>query len=98
MWFDSWPGISHLPVLNRPLLLTYGDDSPLSQKDRQEYVDVHDKYGFPIEWNKGDISIICNFRFLHGRPAYDVHDGENRELGVMIGNTFDRIGHKDKKW
>jgi len=101
MWFDSWKGIGGVtPVDERPLRLTYGDDTDLTQEERQQYVDVYDKYGFPLKWSQGDIAIACNYRFAHGRPAIEMYpeNGEKRVLGVLIGKTFDRIGHVEGKW
>lgn len=98
MWFDSWPGIDTVNFDERPLKLTYGDDSDMTQQERQEFVDIHDRFGFPIKWKTGDVAIMCNYRFLHGRPGFEIAPGEKRELGVLIGETFDRIGHVDGKW
>lgn len=98
MWFDSWPGIDSVHVDERPLRLTYGDDSDMTQQERQEFVDIHDRFGFPIKWKAGDVGIMCNYRWLHGRPGFEIAPGEKRELGVLIGETFDRIGHVDGKW
>eukprot|EP00494_Astrolonche_serrata_P006981 UN07006 len=98
MWFDTWPGIENVNVDERPLRLTYGDDTELTQADRQEYVDVYDKYGMPLKWQIGDISMMCNYRFAHGRPQYSLNEGEERELGVLLGCRFDRVGQIEGKW
>jgi len=98
MWFDSWPGISHIPPNERPLALTFGDDTPMTQEEKQQYVDIYDEGGFPLKWKPGDVGIICNYRFAHGRPAFTLQPGEKRELGVLLGETFDRIGHIEGKW
>lgn len=98
MWFDSWPGIDTTPIDDRPLRLTFGDDSDMTQEEKQQFVDVYDKYGFPVQWNRGDVAVMCNYRWAHGRPGFTVLPGEKRELGVFIGDTFDRIGHKEGKF
>jgi len=61
-------------------------------------VDVYDNNGFPIAWQKGDIAAICNFRFAHGRPSYSLKPGEERELGVILGDMYPRLGQNDDKW
>ena len=38
--------------------------------------------------------ILCNKRFAHGRPPYNLQPGESRTLGVILGNRFKRIGQK----
>lgn len=98
MWFDAWPGVMKLPNWQRPLKLTYGDGTEFTKEEFRTWVDVYDMFGVPIKWNTGDIAIVCNWRWAHGRPAYSLEDGEHRQLGVMLGDTFDRMGHLDDKW
>ena len=98
MWFDSWPKVMHLPYDERPLKLTFGDDTEMSREEKQLFVDVYDRFGIPIPWSVGDIAIVCNFRFAHGRPEIHLGDGESRELGVVIGESFDRVGDLPDKW
>lgn len=98
MWFDAWPGVMELPNYQRPLKLTYGDDTEFTKEEFQQWVDCYDMYGVPIKWKTGDIAIVCNWRWAHGRPAYSLEEGERRQLGVMLGQTFTRIEHKEGKW
>jgi len=98
MWFDTWPGVMDLPHWERPLKLNFGDDEVMTREEKQEFVDVYDRHGVPIYWKKGDISVICNFRTAHGRPQYGLEDDEKRELGVVLGETFSRVGDLPDKW
>jgi hypothetical protein len=98
MWFDTWPLVQHLPHDERPLDLTFGNGSRLSVDELQQFVDVYDRFGTPIDWNVGDVAVICNYRFAHGRPGIDLSDGEQRELGVVLGAQFDRVGVLDDRW
>lgn len=98
MWFDSWPGIDVVPDEERPLKLTFGDDSSMTQQEKQLYVDVYDNYGFELKWQPGDIGVLCNYRFAHGRPGIVLPEGQKRELGVILGETFEREGHRNGKW
>jgi hypothetical protein len=98
MWFDSWPKVMHLPYDQRPLKLTFGDDTEMMRDEKQLFVDIYDRFGIPIPWNVGDIAIVCNYRFAHGRPGIHLGDGEARELGVVIGESFERIGDLQGKW
>ncbi|MBT8102571.1 MAG: TauD/TfdA family dioxygenase [Gammaproteobacteria bacterium] len=98
MWFDAWPKVMHLPYDDRPLKLTFGDDSELSREEKSLFVDIYDRFGIPIEWNVGDIAIICNYRFAHGRPGIHLKDDEERELGVLIGEAYERVGDLADKW
>lgn len=97
-WFDSWPGVKDLPHWERPLKLTFGDGEVMTRDEKQQWVDCYDKNGIPILWEKGDLAIICNYRTAHGRPKYDLKKGEKRELGVILGETFQRQGEIDGKW
>lgn len=97
-WFDTWPMVQHLAPDERPLKLTYGDDSEMTELEKQQFLDVYDRYGIPIRWNVGDVALICNYRFAHGRPAVHLKDGEHRELGVLIGDAFNRLEARSEKW
>ena len=98
MWFDGWPKVMHLPYEERPLKLTFGDGSELSREEKRLFVDIYDRFGIPIRWNVGDIAIVCNYRFAHGRPGIDLDEGEERELGVLIGEAYERVGDLPGKW
>ena len=98
MWFDTWPNVMHLPNHERPLALTFGDGSEMTRDEKHLFVDIYDRFGIPVDWREGDIVVICNYRFAHGRPGIHLDAGEERELGVLIGDAFERIGHLDDKW
>ena len=98
MWFDGWPKVMHLPFEERPLKLTFGDGTELTREEKRLFVDVYDRFGIPIRWNVGDVAIVCNYRFAHGRPGIHLDDGEERELGVLIGEAYERVGDLPGKW
>lgn len=98
MWFDAWPKVKQLPYEERPLKLTFGDLSELTREEKALFVDIYDRFGIPIRWRPGDIAIVCNYRFAHGRPGIQLEDGESRELGVLIGQSFERQGALPGKW
>lgn len=98
MWFDTWPKVMHLPYEERPLKLTYGDLTEFTREEKELFVDVYDRFGVPIRWNTGDIAIVCNYRFAHGRPGIHLAGDEKRELGVLIGEPYERVGDLPGKW
>jgi hypothetical protein len=98
MWFDTWPKVMHLPYEERPLKLTYGDLTEFTRKEKELFVDIYDRFGIPIQWNVGDIAIVCNYRFAHGRPGIHLAGDEERELGVLIGEPYERVGDLPGKW
>ena len=97
-WFDTWPMVEQLPPTERPLWMTFGDDTDFTHDDLRTFVDVYDRFGTPIDWRVGDVAVICNYRFAHGRPAIELGPNEERELGVLLGATFDRVGDVPGRW
>jgi len=106
-WFDTWPGMScknymsdyeKATAVERPLAMTYGDGTEFTLEDWKTFVDVYDRHGIPIQWQKGDIAVVCNYRFAHGRLSYDLQEGEKRELGVILGEMKPRTQCKPGKW
>ncbi|MEM1289211.1 MAG: TauD/TfdA family dioxygenase [Pseudomonadota bacterium] len=98
VWFDAWPNVMHLPHEERPLKLTFGNGDDITPEQVRQFIDLYDDFGMPIEWAQGDIAIVCNYRFAHGRPAIHLGPGERRELGVMIGASFERVEALPGKW
>ena len=98
MWFDSWPNVMHLPYAERPLALTFGDDTEMTRDEKKLFVDIYDRFGMAVDWQVGDVVIVCNYRFAHGRPGIHLGSGEERELGVLIGEAYERVGDIDGKW
>eukprot|EP00928_Gymnodinium_smaydae_P030626 TRINITY_DN22723_c0_g2_i1.p2 TRINITY_DN22723_c0_g2~~TRINITY_DN22723_c0_g2_i1.p2 ORF type:complete len:106 (+),score=19.19 TRINITY_DN22723_c0_g2_i1:37-318(+) len=84
----------HLPPHCRPLKLLFGDETEMTNEERQTFVDVYDAFGMPIRWKPGDIAIMCNYRWAHGRPGYEMREGEKRELGVILGEPYERVGDR----
>jgi len=97
-WFDSWPGISHVPTEQRPLEMFFGDDEPITLEEKQKWTDAYDRFGIPVRWRDGDVAVLCNMRFAHGRPGIELLPGEKRELGVMLGPLFERQETIPDKW
>lgn len=98
MWFDAWPNVMHLPYAERPLALTFGDGTEMTRDEKRLFVDIYDRFGIPVDWADGDVVIVCNYRFAHGRPGIHLANGESRELGVLIGEAYERVGDVDGKW
>jgi hypothetical protein len=97
-WFDSWPGVMDLAPHERPLALWFGDDEPMTRAERQKFVDVYDNNGIPINWENGDVALICNYRTAHGRPSIYLQPGEERVLGVKLGKGYTRQGDIPEGW
>jgi hypothetical protein len=98
IWFDAWPLVMQLPYAQRPINLTFGDDSEFTREELALFIDIYDRFGIPVDWRAGDVAVICNYRFAHGRPAIHLQPGEARELGVVLGEQFERVGALPGKW
>jgi len=107
MWFDTWPGVKQLPTMGsfstatpqqRPLKITFGDGSDFTREELQTFVRVYDLHGLPLDWSQGDVAVVCNHRWAHGRPAFSAGPGEQRSLGVVLGEMFEREGQHKGKW
>jgi len=97
-WFDSWPGIKDMPQETRPLEMLFGDETPISLEEKQLWTDSYDEFGIPLIWAPGDVAVLNNMLFAHGRPGIELAPGEQRELGVMLGRLFERRETKEGKW
>ena len=53
MWFDTWPLVQHLPYEERPLNLTFGDDSEMTWDELRQFVELYDRFGTEIDWRVG---------------------------------------------
>lgn len=98
MWFDTWPRVQHLDYSERPLHMTFGDDSEFSDTELRQWIDLYDQFGMPINWRQGDVGVICNYRWAHGRPGIDLGAGERRQLGVVLGDQYHRVGVRPDGW
>lgn len=98
MWFDTWPLVQHLPYAERPLHMTFGDDSEFTDAERRQWLDLYGEFGTPINWRVGDVGVICNYRFAHGRPGITLGPGEERLLGVVLGDQYERVGARPDAW
>lgn len=107
LWFDTWPGVKQLPTMasfkkatpkERPLKITFGDGTDFTRQELQTFVRVYDLHGLPLDWCQGDVAVICNHRWAHGRPAFSLAQGEERTLGVVLGETYQRKGQREGKW
>lgn len=97
-WFDSWPGLMDTPQEDRPLEMLFGDDTPFTLEEKQLWTDTYDDFGIPLRWKDGDVAVLCNMRYAHGRPGVHLQPGEQRELGVMLGPFIERKMTHEDKW
>jgi alpha-ketoglutarate-dependent taurine dioxygenase len=64
---------NHLLARGEPQIksLSMADGSPLPSAALAELQSAADKLTFDVNWNAGDLAMIDNMRFMHGRRAYD---------------------------
>ena len=97
-WFDNWPGIMDVPQEERPLEMFFGDDEPFTLEEKQAWTDAYDRFGIPLTWQEGDVAVLDNMKYAHGRPGINLLPGEQRELGVVLGKHYDLQQHRGDKW
>ena len=78
--------------------VTVGDITEMTREEKKLCIDIYDNHGITIHWKGGDVELICNQRFAHGRNSINLKAGEERELGVLIGESFDRLQTFEDKW
>jgi hypothetical protein len=60
-----------LKLTNSPnLSATLGNGTPLTSKEVSGLVDAYEKYKVQFKWKAGDITILNNYLFSHGRSPY----------------------------
>ena len=62
MWFDTWPLVQHLPYAERPLHMTFGDDSEISPEEIQQWIDLYDELLFETT-DAGGITLVCDGKY-----------------------------------
>jgi len=98
MWFDTWQGVHDVPPEKRPLQMTFGDGTPFTLEELREWVSLYDDGGIRVQWEEGDVLAFCNYRYAHGRPAFSLHKWEERQIGVVLGEKFQRVGALENSW
>ena len=92
MHFDHHSPFNTLPFGERPFHMTLGNGEPFEAREIEYLVRIFDRYSLPIRWQAGMIAMIDNERWTHARPPFSLKQGEQRTLGVVLGNRKRRIG------
>merc|ERR1712228_1044496 len=85
------PGVKDLPPGLRSKL-NFGDGEVMRYDEKQQLTDAHDRCGFPIVYNVGDVLVLDNIRWTHAKRSFFPKEGEVRKLGVVMGESFNRRG------
>jgi hypothetical protein len=91
--FDSWKHVYKLPRADRATDILFGDDTPFSNEELQLFCDVYSKHGVQIPWKTGEVAVLDNFLWSHGRPEIPLKAGERRELGVILGMLIEKLDY-----
>lgn len=76
----------HLPYHERPYHSRWGDGTELSQDEFDALSGCYDKYSVAIPVRTGEVLIVNNFRWTHGRRAYSGH----RDILVVMSKSVTR--------
>ena len=88
--FDNWPPYNELPGDQRPYHLTFADGSEFDEADLATMDEIFARYSIPIKWQPGDIAILENIAWTHARPAFELAQGEERLIGVLVSEQVER--------
>ena len=86
MFFDLDDRFNDLPYDERPFHATWGDGTEVSSEERQTIETFYKKTNIEIDWEVGDILVLDNLWYGHGRDAFEGY----REVSVMIGDSINR--------
>lgn len=88
--FDNWPPYNNLPNDQRPYHVTYADGDEFSSEDLVTLDRIYARYSIPIPWQPGDIAVLDNIAWPHARPPYELRQGEQRRIGVLVSEPVQR--------
>lgn len=57
-------------LLEAPRSCSFGDGTHIADKDVSEIMNIHREVEFPVSWRQGDLLILDNRMFSHGRSPY----------------------------
>ena len=74
------------PYNERPYYAAWGNGELLSNDEFYQLAQLYQKYQIIITYEPGDVFLLDNIKFKHGRSPYM---GERR-VGALMGNTVAR--------
>lgn len=80
--YNGWDPYDKMDTNMRPWNTSWGDGSPISLDEIEAIDDLSDDLAMAVADRTGDILVLDNFAYSHGRLPYR----GKRELGVMIGD------------
>jgi len=72
--------VSKMPINQRAFHAAYADGSEIPVEMLEEIRRIYDKYTYRFDWHNGDLLIIDNMLFAHGRDPYK----GNRDIWVAL--------------
>jgi hypothetical protein len=88
-WFRSWPSLGSWKKEELPLRMTYGSGGDISSDDRDAWWRAVHARSLRIDWKRGDLLVLCNLRWAHGRPVA-LSGSVGRQLAVTFGTKMRR--------
>ena len=64
--------------------VVFEDGSEISQECRWDILDTTESVAIEIAWQAGDVVMLDNKRFMHGRRGFQ---GDSRKIASMVGNA-----------
>lgn len=95
-WFRNWHPFCDLPNKARPHHLTFGNGEELTEEDLKIITDITIDHSLEHHWQAGDLVVLDNLRFTHGRKPFKLEAGEKREIYVAMRHPTKRQGIKGR--
>jgi len=88
-WFRTWPGFENLTPEDSPMRMSYGGGAPILDEERRLWWEAVRAETYDVKWETGDVLVVCNFRWSHGRktPRFG---SAGRSLLLALGGTAAR--------
>lgn len=88
IFLDEWYPYNKMEPKDKPLRCSWGDGEDFTDEELNILIENAERNIISENWENGDIILLENHYFTHGRIPYD--KGDNREIGVIMGNKVIR--------
>ena len=87
---DAHSVFGAMPPTERPYQCEWADGGELTSEEIAELLEVHKRATWRVQLHAGDLVVIDNLRFAHGRTPYV----GSRLMGLLIGRMVEREAHR----
>eukprot|EP01084_Bolivina_argentea_P101274 181613_1 len=93
--FDCFQEYNKFTLNQRPTHTKWGNDEEINQHEYDLMSEIYNQYAIDIELEKGDIIIIDNLLWAHGRTSFVDDPNNKRLIGAVL---FDKVERPKKEY